>query len=31
MGVGQLFTPGASTVDIAEYIKEWRKLNPKKN
>lgn len=31
MGVGQLFTPGASTVEIAEYIKEWRKLNPKRN
>ncbi|HQF42651.1 MAG TPA: cobalamin B12-binding domain-containing protein [Ignavibacteriaceae bacterium] len=31
MGVGELFTPGASTTDIAEYIKEWRKLNPRKN
>ncbi len=31
MGVGKLFTPGTSTVDIAEYIKEWRKLNPRKN
>ncbi len=31
IGVGELFTPGASTTDIAEYIKEWRKLNPRKN
>lgn len=31
MGVGELFTPGASTKNIAEYIKEWRKLNPRKN
>ena len=23
MGVGQLFTPGASTLDIVRYIKEW--------
>jgi methylmalonyl-CoA mutase C-terminal domain/subunit len=23
MGVGQLFTPGASTIDIVKYIKEW--------
>jgi methylmalonyl-CoA mutase C-terminal domain/subunit len=31
IGVGELFTPGASTRNIAEYIKEWRKLNPRKN
>jgi methylmalonyl-CoA mutase C-terminal domain/subunit len=23
MGVGELFTPGSSTTEIAEYIKEW--------
>lgn len=23
MGVGELFTPGASTLDIAAYIKSW--------
>jgi methylmalonyl-CoA mutase C-terminal domain/subunit len=23
LGVGQLFTPGASTIDIVGYIKEW--------
>lgn len=23
MGVGKLFAPGTSTVDIAEYIREW--------
>jgi len=23
MGVGELFTPGASTVNIADYIKQW--------
>jgi methylmalonyl-CoA mutase, C-terminal domain len=31
IGVGELFTPGASTKNIAEYIKEWRKANPRKN
>jgi methylmalonyl-CoA mutase C-terminal domain/subunit len=31
MGVGELFTPGASTKNIAEYIKEWRKNNPRKD
>jgi methylmalonyl-CoA mutase C-terminal domain/subunit len=31
LGVGQLFTPGASTKNIAEYIKSWRKENPRKN
>jgi methylmalonyl-CoA mutase C-terminal domain/subunit len=25
MGVGQLFTPGASMQQIADYIKEWHK------
>ncbi len=30
MGVGKLFTPGASTTQIAEYIKTWRKENPRK-
>lgn len=29
MGVGELFTPGASTVEIAEYIKEWCRANPR--
>ena len=23
MGVGELFTPGASTIDIVKYVKEW--------
>jgi methylmalonyl-CoA mutase, C-terminal domain len=27
MGVGKLFTPGTPTTDIADYIKEWVKLN----
>lgn len=31
IGVGEIFTPGASTKNIAEYIKEWRKNNPRKN
>ena len=31
LGVGELFTPGASTKNIAVYIKEWRKNNPRKN
>jgi len=31
IGIGELFTPGASTKNIAEYIKEWRKNNPRKN
>jgi methylmalonyl-CoA mutase, C-terminal domain len=31
LGVGQLFTPGASTRDIAKYIKEWRTENPRQN
>ena len=31
MGVGQIFTPGASTRDIAIYIKAWRTENPRQN
>ena len=27
MGVGELFAPGTSTTDIANYIKEWVKVN----
>lgn len=27
MGVGKLFPPGTSTVDIAAYIKDWIKAN----
>ena len=27
MGVGKLFPPGTSTVDIAAYIKDWVKTN----
>ena len=30
MGVGELFTPGASTVKIAGFIKEWIEEHPKK-
>ena len=29
MGVGQLFTPGAPTTAIADYIKKWREENKK--
>lgn len=29
MGVGELFTPGASTVDIVEYIKDWCSKHPR--
>ena len=29
IGVGELFTPGASTRNIAEYIKNWRENNPR--
>lgn len=29
IGVGQLFTPGAATSDIANYIKEWFFKNPR--
>ncbi len=30
LGVGEIFTPGAPTTAIAEYIKEWRSENPRK-
>jgi methylmalonyl-CoA mutase C-terminal domain/subunit len=30
MGCGELFSPGASTVDIAEYIKSWVAAHPRK-
>lgn len=29
LGVGELFTPGAPTHQIADYIKEWMKSNPR--
>jgi methylmalonyl-CoA mutase C-terminal domain/subunit len=29
LGIGEIFTPGASTVDIAEYIKQWAASNPR--
>ena len=29
LGVGELFTPGASTVNIADYIKQWVTEHPK--
>lgn len=29
IGVGELFTPGASTTAIADYIKEYCKNNPR--
>lgn len=28
-GVGELFTPGATTTDIADYIKEWCSTHPR--
>ena len=28
-GVGELFTPGASTVNIADYIKTWITTHPR--
>ncbi|NUN08119.1 MAG: cobalamin B12-binding domain-containing protein [Ignavibacteriaceae bacterium] len=28
-GIGELFTPGAPTHQIADYIKEWIKANPR--
>ncbi len=31
MGVGQLFTPGAATYEIANYIKDWFSKNPRNN
>jgi methylmalonyl-CoA mutase C-terminal domain/subunit len=27
LGVGKLFAPGATTTEIADYIKDWVKLN----
>jgi methylmalonyl-CoA mutase, C-terminal domain len=29
LGVGELFTPGASTTDIADYIKDWINKHPR--
>lgn len=29
LGVGELFTPGASTTAIANYIKDWINKNPR--
>ena len=29
LGVGEIFTPGASTLDIADYIKDWIKKHPR--
>lgn len=29
MGIGELFTPGAPTTAIADYIKKWRSENPR--
>jgi methylmalonyl-CoA mutase C-terminal domain/subunit len=29
IGVGELFTPGATTTDIADYIKKWCQANPR--
>lgn len=29
MGIGELFTPGAPTTAIADYIKIWRSENPR--
>jgi len=29
IGVGELFTPGATTTDIAYYIKQWCKAHPR--
>ncbi len=29
MGVGELFTPGASTVEIVKYIKDWCTKHPR--
>ena len=31
LGVGQLFTPGAATFDIADYIKDWHSKNSRNN
>ena len=29
MGVGELFTPGASTLDIVRYVRDWAKEHRK--
>jgi methylmalonyl-CoA mutase C-terminal domain/subunit len=29
MGIGELFTPGAPTSEIADYIKDWCKSHPR--
>jgi methylmalonyl-CoA mutase C-terminal domain/subunit len=29
LGVGEIFTPGASTIDIADYIKDWISKHPR--
>ncbi len=29
IGVGELFTPGATTTKIADYIKTWREEHPR--
>jgi methylmalonyl-CoA mutase C-terminal domain/subunit len=29
LGIGKIFTPGANTIDIATYIKEWVTHHPK--
>lgn len=30
MGAGELFTPGASTTEIADYINQWCNTHPRK-
>jgi len=29
LGVGEIFTPGAPTTSIADYIKNWCSANPR--
>ncbi|MCH7963028.1 MAG: cobalamin B12-binding domain-containing protein [Bacteroidetes bacterium] len=29
LGVGEIFTPGASTTEIADYIKDWIRKHPR--
>jgi methylmalonyl-CoA mutase, C-terminal domain len=29
LGVGELFTPGASTIEITKYVKKWAEENTK--
>jgi methylmalonyl-CoA mutase C-terminal domain/subunit len=29
LGVGELFTPGASTQEIIKYLKEWAAKHPR--